>query len=53
VIFNILTDWDAFCYLPWAELGDNMNQKIVLDMRNMLDATDMIDYGFIYSGVGG
>ena len=39
----ILTDWDAFRYLPWAELGKKMNQQIIVDMRNMLDSSDLVE----------
>ncbi len=48
----LLTDWDAFHHLPWAEIGETMKSKIVVDGRNMLDRAALTELGFTYSGIG-
>jgi len=48
----ILTDWDEFRHLPWSQFGEKMKSKIIIDTRNMLDRSDLINSGFTYSGIG-
>ncbi len=48
----ILTDWDEFWQLPWKEIGQSMDQKIIIDGRNMLNCEEIKKYGFTYSGIG-
>ncbi len=48
----LLTDWDEFWHLPWAEIGESMSKKIIIDGRNMLDRDQLIRIGFTYSGMG-
>jgi len=48
----ILTDWDEFLHLPWAELAATMKNRIIVDGRNMLDREQLQQAGFTYSGIG-
>ena len=48
----ILTDWDEFWQLPWKDIGETMDQKIIIDGRNMLNCEELKKHGFIYSGIG-
>ena len=48
----ILTDWDEFLHLPWPEIGASMKSKIIVDSRNMLGSSELVENGFIYSGIG-
>ena len=48
----LLTDWDEFWHLPWAEIGESMSKKIIIDGRNILDRDALIKSGFTYSGIG-
>lgn len=48
----ILTEWDRFSHLNWLKLGDSMKQKIIIDGRNMLNRNELIEAGFLYSGIG-
>lgn len=48
----ILTDWDEFLHLPWAELGSTMKNKVIVDGRNMLDREQLQQAGFTYTGIG-
>jgi UDPglucose 6-dehydrogenase len=48
----LLTDWNQFRHLPWAEIGESMKRKIVIDGRNMLNSEELNREGFIYSGIG-
>jgi UDPglucose 6-dehydrogenase len=48
----VMTDWDQFRHLPWAELAKTMRRRTVLDARNILDRLAMEQAGFTYLGVG-
>lgn len=48
----VMTDWDQFRHLPWAELAKTMRRRTVLDARNILDRQLMKQAGFTYVGVG-
>jgi UDPglucose 6-dehydrogenase len=48
----VLTDWDQFLHLPWAEIGAVMKNKILIDGRNMLNREQLQQAGFTYSGIG-
>ncbi len=48
----ILTDWEQFWHLPWSEIGETMNRKIIIDGRNMLTGDEMRRLGFTYTGIG-
>jgi len=48
----LLTDWDEFRHLPWAEISQVMSRRNFVDGRNMFNPEEMTSYGFSYSGVG-
>ena len=48
----VMTDWDQFRHLPWAQLAKSMRRRTVLDARNILDRPLMEQAGFTYLGVG-
>lgn len=48
----ILTDWDEFLHLPWAELSSTMKNRVIVDGRNMLDREQLQQAGFTYTGIG-
>ena len=48
----VMTDWDEFRHLPWAQLAKSMRRRTILDARNLLDRRLMEQAGFTYLGVG-
>ena len=48
----IVTEWDAFRALDLARMGGLMNEKILVDLRNVYDAKDVKRLGFAYHSVG-
>lgn len=48
----LITDWKEFAYLDWGKIGKSMNQRILIDGRNMLDKDDLEQKGFMYIGIG-
>lgn len=48
----ILTEWKTFASLDYANLGEDMNSKLIFDGKNMLEPKMMKDYGYEYFGVG-
>jgi UDPglucose 6-dehydrogenase len=48
----VVTEWPELRELDWAEAGGRMQNKLVVDGRNMLDAEKMRALGFTYEGIG-
>ena len=48
----IVTEWNEFRSLDLARLRSVLNQPLMIDLRNMYSASDIIDAGFAYHGVG-
>ena len=48
----LVTEWDEFKDLDWAEVAKRMSGKLVLDGRNALDADAIRSAGLAYEGVG-
>jgi len=48
----ILTEWSDFQLLDWRRIGETMNNKNIVDARNILTPELMKRYGFNYSSVG-
>jgi len=48
----ILTGWDEFRHRPWAELGETMKSKNIVDGCNMLTSDELNQAGFTSSGSG-
>ncbi|MCP8968345.1 UDP-glucose dehydrogenase family protein [Ectobacillus ponti] len=48
----LCTDWAEYKQLDWGSLSKEMNQPIVLDGRNCLDAKQLREAGVQYYGLG-
>jgi UDPglucose 6-dehydrogenase len=48
----LVTDWEEFYHVNWKEIGTVMNQKVIIDGRNILSRDEMTEAGFSYSGFG-
>lgn len=48
----ILTEWKQFADADLAVVGQLMNRKVILDLRNMLDAEKALQNGFEYQCIG-
>jgi UDPglucose 6-dehydrogenase len=48
----VLTDWQEFAELDLDRLHYTLRYPIVIDGRNLFDATNMIQRGFTYLSVG-
>lgn len=48
----VLTEWPQFRELDWCRIADQAPDGIVLDTRNILDASDIRRSGLIYLGNG-
>jgi UDPglucose 6-dehydrogenase len=48
----IVTEWDQFRGLDWQRVRDSMLRPLVMDGRNLLDATKMTALGFEYHSIG-
>ncbi|HEX4363970.1 MAG TPA: UDP-glucose/GDP-mannose dehydrogenase family protein [Solirubrobacteraceae bacterium] len=48
----LVTEWDEFLTLDWAQVAQRMAGKLVLDGRNALDAEAIAAAGLIYEGIG-
>lgn len=48
----IVTEWEEFCRLDPAALGEVMRTKVVIDGRNVLDRQTFRQAGFKYRGIG-
>jgi UDPglucose 6-dehydrogenase len=48
----LVTEWDEFRQLDWAEAGSRMARPLLIDGRNFLDPEALIAAGFEYEGIG-
>jgi len=48
----LITEWDDFRNVNFAELGKIMKQKVVFDGRNIYEPEMLIEEGFEYYGIG-
>ena len=48
----ILTEWDAFRALDLERIKRAMKQPILIDLRNIYTADDLVEHGFTYVSVG-
>jgi UDPglucose 6-dehydrogenase len=48
----ILTEWPEFRELDWARIRDSMSRPLVIDGRNLLDPSAMVEHGFEYYSFG-
>lgn len=48
----IVTEWDAFRALDLGRMAASMNERILVDLRNIYDAAEVTRFGFAYHCVG-
>jgi UDPglucose 6-dehydrogenase len=48
----LLTEWPEFKELDFGQIRDVMQQTVIFDGRNFLDAGHLRDIGFDYYGTG-
>ena len=48
----IMTEWDAYKSPDCAELAGQLQEKVVFDARNILDAAQVREAGLVYVGLG-
>jgi UDPglucose 6-dehydrogenase len=48
----IVTEWDEFRQPDWDRLGRVVERSLIVDGRNMLDASEVKSHGFHYFSVG-
>ena len=48
----LVTDWDEFAGLDWAEVASHMKTAVLVDGRNFLDPDAVRAAGFLYEGIG-
>lgn len=48
----IVTEWDVFRALDLKRLGETMNAKVLVDLRNIYSPAEIARTGFSYSSVG-
>jgi UDPglucose 6-dehydrogenase len=51
-VLAILTEWPQFAELDYHKVGELMAQPCVVDGRNLLDPTTMLQAGFSYEDLG-
>lgn len=48
----LMTPWSEFQTMNYKNFGKLMNQKIIIDAKNYLDASNLKQAGFVYRGIG-
>ena len=48
----LVTDWPEFAELDWGAVAERMENPLVIDGRNFLDADALRDAGITYDGIG-
>jgi UDPglucose 6-dehydrogenase len=48
----LVTDWAEFLDLDYGKLGNRLHNRLIIDGRNFLNKTALIELGFRYVGVG-
>jgi UDPglucose 6-dehydrogenase len=48
----IITEWNEFRGLDLTKLGEIMNTKLIVDMRNIYKPAEMREAGFHYVSIG-
>jgi UDPglucose 6-dehydrogenase len=49
---GVLTEWSAFRAIPWKKLAPTMRRPLLIDLRNLYEAQDMIRQGLDYVPLG-
>jgi UDPglucose 6-dehydrogenase len=48
----LLTEWSAFRNIPWKKLAPTMRRPLLIDLRNLYDAQDVMRQGVDYVPLG-
>jgi UDPglucose 6-dehydrogenase len=48
----IVTEWPELADVDWAEAGERMRSRVIVDGRNFLDPETVRALGFAYEGIG-
>ena len=48
----LVTEWKEFRLPSWSAIRKLMNTPLVLDGRNIYDATEIEEHGFVYHCIG-
>jgi UDPglucose 6-dehydrogenase len=48
----IMTEWDAYKSPDYSELAEQLQERVIFDARNVLDATQVREAGLAYIGLG-
>jgi UDPglucose 6-dehydrogenase len=48
----IATEWTDYSGLDWARIKRLMRGDVVVDGRNLLDGSRLVELGFRYEGIG-
>jgi len=48
----IVTEWPELADVDWAEAGERMRNRVIVDGRNLLDPETVRALGFAYEGIG-
>lgn len=48
----LITEWPEFRNPDFDKIGSLLKQKVVFDGRNIFDAKELIQKGFVYQGIG-
>lgn len=51
-VLAVLTEWDEFRWLDFARVGAALNNRAVVDGRNLLDPAALRREGFVVEGIG-
>lgn len=51
-VLAVLTEWEEFKELDLSKLSTIMNNKIIVDCRNLLNPREALKFGFNYQGIG-
>ncbi len=51
-VITVLTEWDEFKWLDLDKIAELVNQKSIVDSRNILDRGAVRRRGFTYQGIG-
>jgi UDPglucose 6-dehydrogenase len=51
-VVAILTEWNEFKSLDLSKAAQLVNNKVIVDCRNLIDAKQATKAGFVYQGIG-
>ena len=48
----VVTEWKEFRLPSWSQIKEKMNKPLIIDGRNIFDANELNDQGFVYFCIG-